>query len=90
MPDKKTESIFDFDVIAILGLIFAIIGVCGSFIPFCGLFFPFISGIMSGIGLKSEKYRIIAIIGIVISVISFIISIAFTLLGIGSVFFRES
>lgn len=85
----KQGDIFDYDIMAIMGLIFSILGACGSIIPFCGFLFPVFSGIMSGLGLKSAKYKVLAIIGLVISVLTLIVSICLTILGFANIILSE-
>ena len=86
----KDGDIFDFDIIAIVGLIFSVLGICMSIIPFCGFLFPIFSGIMCGLGLKSEKYKTLAIIGLVLSFIMLGISICLTVFGFANIILAEN
>lgn len=84
MPvNPPTNETNEFDILAIVGLVVSILNLCVSW-TFCGCFFGLAGIICSAFGLKSPKYKTLAIVGLVLSILGMILTIIITGISIAS------
>jgi hypothetical protein len=69
------------NIVAISGFVLSIFNLCSWLLPICGCPMSLIGIGLSAFGLKSEKYKTFAIIGLVISSLAFIATIINGILG---------
>ncbi len=79
-PSMVTEEKDTFFYLSIAGLVLGVINLCSWILPICGCPLSLTGGIVSGIGLKS-KNKTMAIIGISLNGIGFILSILNSIFG---------
>lgn len=69
------------DVLAIVGAVLGAFNLCSWCIPLCGVPLGLIGIVVSFLGMKSEKNKTIAIVGLVLSSIGFILAIVNGIVG---------
>ncbi|MBD3363288.1 hypothetical protein GF362_06220 [Candidatus Dojkabacteria bacterium] len=70
------------DYFGIGSIVLGVINLCSWFLPLCGCPLSIVGIILGVLGMKSKKYKTMAIIGLVLSIIGILLTIGNGLLGV--------